>query len=85
MVPEIKVDIAAIFKDGLIWHNVHKADMKDFYSGPYASDPSILIVVDDYTVSVYTKTFIPTLTEQTPGNKDRNYRADLLLAWFHTD
>jgi hypothetical protein len=64
-----KVDIGTIFKDCLIWHNVPKADMKDFYRGPYASDADILIVVDDHTVSVYTKTFIPTLTEQIPGNK----------------
>ncbi|HEX7643895.1 MAG TPA: hypothetical protein VF472_16955 [Burkholderiaceae bacterium] len=81
---EAKVDIGAIFKDGLIWHNVPKADMADFYRGPYASDPGILIVVDDRTVSVYTRTFIPTLTEQIPGNKYSYGRDDLLLAWSHT-
>ena len=81
---EATVDIGKIFKDGLIWHNVPKADMPDFYHGPYADNPGILIVVDDRTVSVYTKTFIPTLTEQTPGNKYSYGRHDLLLAWSHT-
>lgn len=81
---EATVDIGGIFKDGLIWHNVPKADMRDFYHGPYADNPGILIVVDDRTVSVYTETFIPTLTEQIPGNKNSDYRSDLLLAWSHT-
>ena len=81
---EATVDIGAIFKDGLIWHNVPKTDMADFYRGPYASDAGILIVVDDRTVSVYTTTFIPTLTEQIPGNKYSYGRDDVLLAWSHT-
>lgn len=81
---EATVDIGKIFKDGLIWHNVPKADMADFYRGPYASDAGILIVVNDHIVSVYTKTFIPTRTLQRPGHPNSDYRADQLLAWSHT-
>ena len=81
---EAKVDIAAIFKDGLIWHNVPKADMAHFYRGEWAGDPNIYLEVDDHTISVYTRMLIPTKTEQIPGNKDSDIRTDLFLVWSHT-
>ncbi|WP_254422953.1 hypothetical protein [Rhodanobacter sp. B05] len=80
---EAKVDMAAIFKDKLIWHKVPKSDMADFFSGPVAGDPSIFLEVNDHTINVYTKMFIPTRTEQIPGNKDSNFRNDLFLVWTH--
>lgn len=81
---EAKVDMAAIFKDGLVWHKVPKSDMADFYRGPFAGEPSIFLEVDDHTINVYSKMFIPTKTEQTPGNKYSNFRDDLFLVWTHT-
>lgn len=81
---EDEIDIAAIFKDQLIWHKVPKADMADFYRGPVAGEPDIFVEVNDRTVNVYTKMFIPTKTEQIQGNKYSNARDDLFLAWTHT-
>lgn len=79
-----KVDIGNIFKDELIWHKVSKADMADFYHGPFAGEPDIFLEVNDHTINVYMTTLIPTKTEQIPGNKNSYGRDDLLLAWSHT-
>jgi hypothetical protein len=81
---EAKIDLDAIFKDRLIWHNVPKADMTDFYKGPIAGIPNIDVEVDDRTISVYMSMFIPTKTEQIPGNKYSYGRDDMFLAWRHT-
>lgn len=81
---EAKVDMAAIFKEGLIWHNVPKADMADFYRGEWAGDPNIHLEVDDRTINVYMTMLIPTKTEQIPGNKLSDARTDLFLVWTHT-
>jgi hypothetical protein len=78
---EAKVDMAAIFKDGLIWHKVPKSDMADFYRGPVAGAPSIFLEVNDHTVNVYMKMLVPTRTEQIPGNKYSFGRNDLFLVW----
>jgi len=81
---EANVDIAAIFKDELIWHKVPKSEMADFYRGPVAGEPSIFLEVDDHTINVYSRMFIPTKTEQIPGNKYSNARNDLFLVWTRT-
>lgn len=81
---EANVDMAAIFKNGLIWHKVPKSDMADFYRGPVAGEPSIFLEVNDHTINVYTRMFIPTRTEQIPGNKYSDGRDDLFLVWTHT-
>lgn len=81
---ETKVDIGHLFKEQLIWHKVPKSDLADVYRGPIADDAGILLEVNDKTVSVYTKTLIPTRTEQIPGNKNSDFRDDLLLVWAQT-
>ncbi|HEV7123523.1 MAG TPA: hypothetical protein VGN24_08870 [Rhodanobacter sp.] len=78
---EAKVDMAAIFKNELIWHKVPKSDMADFYRGPVAGAPDILLEVNDRIVSVYMKMLVPTRTEQMPGNKYSFGRDDLFLVW----
>jgi hypothetical protein len=80
---EAKIDIGEIFKDELIWHNVSKADMADFYRGPVAGDPNIYLEVNDRTINVYMTMLVPTKTEQIPGNKNSFGRDDLFLAWSH--
>ncbi|WP_329741068.1 hypothetical protein [Dyella sp. A6] len=81
---DAKVDLDAIFKDRLIWHNVPKADMTDFYEGRFAGFPNIDVEVNDRTISVYISMLIPTKMEQIPGNKDSDFRDDMFLAWRHT-
>ncbi len=80
---ETKVDMARIFKDRLVWHKVPKADMMDFYRGPVAGEPGIFLEVNDSAINVYMHMFVPTKTDQTPGNKDSNFRDDWFLAWTH--
>lgn len=78
---EAKVDIAAIFKDQLVWHKVPKSDMADFYSGPVAGEPNIYLEVNDHIINVYMMMLIPTKTEQIPGNKLSYARNDMYLVW----
>lgn len=81
---EAKVDMAAIFKDQLVWHKVPKTDMADFFRGPVAGEPGIILEVNDRTINVYMKMFIPTRTEQIAGNKYSDFRNDLFLVWTHS-
>ena len=80
---EAKIDIGAIFKDELMWHNVPKNEMADFYEGPVAGEPDIFLEVNDSTINVYMSAYVPTRTEQVPGNKRSTHRNDLYLAWSH--
>jgi hypothetical protein len=80
------VDIGAIFKDELIRYRVPNDDIREgAFPGPGpAADPSIYLEVNDRTISVFTKTLIPTKKEQEPGNQNSYYRADLVQAWSRT-
>lgn len=74
------VDVADIFKDGLIRHNVAQKDMAPASPG----FTHVLILVVDRTVDVYTRTMIPTLAEQIPGNRYSFFRDDLIKVWSKT-
>ncbi|HET6805463.1 MAG TPA: hypothetical protein VFH59_08500 [Frateuria sp.] len=81
-----EVDIGAIFKDELILYRVPNDEIRaGIFPGPGpAADPSIFLEVNNRTISVFTKTLIPTKTEQEPGNKNSYYRADLIPVWNKT-
>ena len=81
---EAQVNIADIFKNELIWHDVAKADMANFYEGPVAGSPDIVLEVNDRTINVYNGMLIPTRSEQIPGNKYSYSRNDLFLVWTQT-
>ena len=78
------IDFSSIFEDGLIWHNVPKDDIADFFSVPYAGSPDTFVELNDRTVSVYMSMFIPTKSEQVPGNNHSSFRNDVLLVWPKT-
>ena len=78
------VDFAAIFKDELILHSVAKDQMAHFFEGPVAGSPTIFLEVNDRTINVHMRMFIPTKELQLPGNKHSNFRDDLILAWSQT-
>lgn len=80
---DAKVDMAKIFQDQLVWHEVPKSDMADFYSGPVAGEPNIFLEVNDRQINVYMRMLVPTRTEQIAGNKLSYARDDLFLAWTH--
>lgn len=83
---EAKIDIGEIFGDELILYRVANSDIADgtFPEAGPAADPSVFLEVNDRTISIFTKTLIPTKDEQEVGNKYSYYRADLIPVWSHT-
>ena len=78
---EARVDIGAIFRDGLILHNVPRDDIPERVS---ILNPAIILEVNDRTINVYMRARIPTKSLRTPGNTHSDYRNDLVLAWTRT-
>lgn len=78
---EATVDVGEIFKDGLILHEVPRADIRE---GVSILNPDVLLVVQDRTIEVYMRAFIPTKMLQVPGNQHSGHRDDLVLAWSKT-
>lgn len=76
---EAVVDIAAIFREELIRHNVPRDDIPELPDGKYRGDPSILLEVNDRAIRVYTRAMIPTRSFRKPGNPYSNFRYDLIL------
>ena len=75
---EAKVDIGAIFKDQRVLYSVPDSEIPD---GSWGDDPGIYLEINDRTISVYMRAFIATKTEQIPGNKNSDFRDDVILAW----
>ncbi len=78
---DAKVDIGAIFKDEHVLYNVSDAEIPD---RSWGGDPGIFLEVNDRTINIYMKAFIATKSEQVPGNKNSDFRADVIQAWTHT-
>jgi hypothetical protein len=83
---EADIDIGAIFKDELVRYSVANDEIPEgAFPGPGpATDPSIFLEVNDRTINVFTRSFIPTKKEQIPGNKYSDSRQDLILVWTRT-
>src|SRR5690606_29929243 len=75
---EADVDIAKIFNEQLILHAVPREEVAE---GVSIGNPDILLEVDDRTINVYMRAFVPTKALQTPGNPHSGHRRDLMLAW----
>ncbi|MCM5657063.1 hypothetical protein NEH37_21675, partial [Xanthomonas hortorum pv. pelargonii] len=73
-----KVDLEDIFHDRLIRHNVKREDIPE---GISIGDPEIVLEVNDRTVNVYMKAFVPTKSRRNPSNANSDYRDELVLAW----
>ncbi|MBB3225958.1 hypothetical protein FHW69_000548 [Luteibacter sp. Sphag1AF] len=78
---EASIDLDSIFKDRKILHNV--AD-RDILKEAFIDDPSIILVVNDRTISVYMKAFIPLERLEDPANKYSADRYEPVLAYEHT-
>ncbi|MGN2245101.1 hypothetical protein ACFWZ3_00275 [Frateuria sp. GZRR35] len=83
---EARVDIGAIFKDERMRYTVPNDEIaKGIFSSPGPSgEPGVYLEVNDRTIRVFMRAFIPTEAEQIQGNKYSNFRDDLVLAWTHT-
>jgi hypothetical protein len=76
---EAEVDIGEIFKDQKVLHKVPKEEVLGDLG-----NPDILLEVNDRTINVYMRAFVPTRELQIPGNKYSGFRDDLILAWSRT-
>jgi len=76
---EAEVDMAAMFKDELVRHDVSREEMADLPHGRYENEPGILLEVNDRTLHVYMRAMIPTKQFQIPGNRYSDFRDDLIL------
>lgn len=77
---EAEVDIAEIFKDGLIRHNVPRDELlKD-----QGMLPEIVLEVNDRTINVYMRAHLSTKALQTPGNRLSDFRNDLIKVYSRT-
>ncbi|PPJ42930.1 hypothetical protein C0063_06725 [Pseudoxanthomonas sp. KAs_5_3] len=70
------VDIASVFRDQRVLHHVPKGGVDGDIG-----DPGIILEVNDRTINVYMKAFVPTREPQVSGNKHSYFRDDLTLAW----
>lgn len=76
-----EVDVAAIFADGKIRHEVPREEIPE---GISIGSTHVLVEIDDRTVNVYTRTMIPTKHEQIPGNRHSTFRSDLIKVYSRT-
>lgn len=76
-----EVDIAEIFKDRLIRHNLKREEVSTNASG---ITPGIILEVNDRAINVYMRAFISTKEEQRPGHPHSNYRNDLVKVFSQT-
>jgi hypothetical protein len=78
---EAEVDIGEIFRDQLILHRVPREDIAE---GVSILNPAIVLEVNDRTINVYMRAFIPTKNLQKPGNPHSGHRDEVVLAWSRT-
>ena len=78
---QAQVDMAEIFKDGLIRHNLKREEISEAGSIP---SPDIILEVNDRTINVYMRAYIPTKEFQIPGNKYSKHRNDLIKVYSRT-
>ncbi len=73
---EAEVDLDVIFKDRVVQHNVLREDYRDDLG---IADPDIVLEVNDRTINIYMRAFIPTKTEHASGSAHGYSREDLVL------
>lgn len=76
---EAEIDIATIFRDELVRHYVPREEVAEVPNGKIVVDPSILLEVNDRTIRVYMKAYVPTRHLQIPGNSYSTARRDLVM------
>lgn len=61
-----EIDIGALFADEVVVHRVPREAMADQPDGEYLHDPHIALEINDRTIRVYMRAFIPTKELQDP-------------------
>ncbi|SDY19239.1 hypothetical protein SAMN04487939_101164 [Lysobacter sp. yr284] len=75
------IDVAAIFADGLVRHEVAREDVAE---GVSLNDPEIILEVNDRTINVYMRSMIPLKRPRDPANPNSDFRADLVRVFSQT-
>ncbi|MGF6494970.1 hypothetical protein ABIE56_003168 [Luteibacter sp. 621] len=81
------VDLDELFRERLVLHNVTREHIPRTWLKHLSTDPvspTILVELDDRTISVYMKAMIVAEGVDAMGNSDRRLRSDPILAWTHT-
>ncbi|MBS7455691.1 hypothetical protein [Coralloluteibacterium stylophorae] len=78
---EAEVDMAAVFPDQLIRHEVPREDVRE---GVSIGNPEIVLEVNDRTINVWMRSLIPTKSLQKPGNPHSGFRYEPVLVWSRT-
>ena len=81
---EAEIDFGEIFREERVHHNVPREDVADMADGEYRHEPSIILEINDRTIRVYMKAFIPTRQLQIPGNPISDARVDVVLVETYT-
>lgn len=82
-----QVDLAKMFKDRLVRHNVPREDIPEGWLAAWGVEPlgvDILMEVNDRTINVYMKALIITKEPQIPGIPGSKAREDLIQVWTNT-
>lgn len=74
------IDIGAIFRDEIARHDVPREEVSDLPHGELTIDPLILLEINDRTIRIYMRTYVPTKHFQIPGNAYSDSRDELILA-----
>lgn len=78
---QLDLDLAGLFADGLIRHNVPESEILPTSS---VGDPGIVIEVDDRTVRVYMRALIPLKQPRDPRNRYTNAVDENVLVYEQT-
>jgi hypothetical protein len=79
---EAMINMREIFKDQIALHNVPDDQIPDgMFKQGWITEPSVYLEINDRTLSIYMKAFVPTKSEQIAGNRYSKARTDLILAW----
>jgi hypothetical protein len=76
------VDIAAIFKDQVVVHEVPQDQLPQILTADI--HPEVILEVNDRTIRVWTRAFVPTTVLQKPGNPNSNFRRDMIQVYSKT-
>ena len=82
---ETEIDFGKIFADQVVRHDVGRAEVADLPDGEFQGGPSIILEINDRTVRVWMKAFIPTKEPQVAGkpNSDAVYEPVLVETYTY--
>lgn len=75
------VDFATIFEDRMVRHHTAREDIPDQV---YIPDPDIVLVVNDRTIDVYMRAWIPLKEPKFPGRPHSNFNYEAILVSSET-